>query len=697
MKKLCYLFICLFLVSCGSDKTTSISSDPSNETSSASTETASVKVTAQTIIDRMEQGKYREGELIVRFKAGVVKGSSLKVHKSIGAAVKKQSAFVSTLELVKLPEGLSVKDAIALYMANPDVVSAEPNYIRKPSTIPSDTSFGQQWALNNTGAFAGGTPDADIDAPEAWDVFTGSRSVIIAVIDTGVDYNHPDLVQNIWRNTDENCTDSIDDDFPPNGYINDCLGWNFFDDNPWPLDDMPHGTHVAGIIGALGDNMMGISGVMWKVQIMPLKLIGFHEDVADCGGDTHFCENDVIDEVDAIHYAVDNGAKIINASYGGYGFSLEEFNAISYANTKGVLFIAAAGNEGVNNDLTPLYPASYNLPNIISVAATDQNDQRAAFSNFGWTTVDIAAPGVYILSTIPTYIDPSGYDFMDGTSMAAPHVSGLAGLLWAYYTHFTPNQVLKTILQFGDPLPSLLGSTVTAGRINAYRAISSLQTPESASSSALSESSIVVTWVDRATGETGYSVERKPAGGTYLQLTVLPENTTTFTDSGLIDGTKYYHRIKAINTIPAESKAVEPSAATPLYAPRNLSASAISKINVLLEWTDFSETEDGFRVERQAGSGSFDEIATLGPNVSSYNDFSVSSTTRYHYRVRAFNSLGYSPYSNQVSIRTGGTSGGGGGGGCSIGARQNAQTAAADFAVLLAPFAVIILMRRKRR
>jgi hypothetical protein len=300
------------------------------------------------------------------------------------------------------------------------------------------------------------------------------------------------------------------------------------------------------------------------------------------------------------------------------------------------------------------------------------------------------------LSTIPTYIDPTGYEFVDGTSMAAPHVSGLAGLLWAYYTHFTPNQVLKTILQFGDPLPSLHDSIITGKRINAYRAISSLQTPESASSRALSESSIVVTWVDRATGETGYSVERKPAGGTYLQLTVLPANTTTFTDSGLVDGTRYYHRIKAINTIPAESKAVEPYADTPLYAPNHLHASAISKTNVLLEWTDFSDAEDGFRVERQAGNGAFDEIATLGPNVSSYNDFSASSTTRYHYRVRAFNSLGFSPYSNQVSIRTG-SSGGGGGGGCSIGARQNSQTAAADFALLLAPFAVIVLLRRKRR
>jgi uncharacterized protein len=203
--------------------------------------------------------------------------------------------------------------------------------------------------------------------------------------------------------------------------------------------------------------------------------------------------------------------------------------------------------------------------------------------------------------------------------------------------------------------------------------------------------------VDKATGETGYSIERKPAGGTYLKLTVLPANTTTFTDSGLIDGTRYFYRIKAINTIPAESKGVETSAATPLYAPGNLSASAISKTNVLLEWTDYSGAESGFRVERKVDGGQFDEIATLGANVSSYNDFSVSGSTRYHYRVRAFNSLGFSPYSNEVSVKTNGGGGGGGGGGCSIGTRQNTQTAAADFAVLLVPFAALILMRRKRR
>ncbi len=696
MRKLCYLLICLFLVSCGSDKTASISSDPSNEISS-------VQVTTQSIIDRMEQGKYKEGELIVKFKSGITSASSAAIHKAAGASVVKRYALVPNLERIKLPQGTSVKDAVMSYMANPDVEYAEPNYIaHKLSVIPNDSFFGNQWSLQNLGTYAGGTAGADISATDAWSVSTGNRNVVVAVLDTGVDYTHPDLVGNIWTNSGETiCTDGIDNDH--NLKIDDCKGWNFatcieFDDedcvtpgveNNDPFDDDGHGTHVAGTIGAVGFNNLGVTGVMMSVRLMPVKVL-------NAQGAGYF--GDIEDGID---YAVTNGAKVINASLGGSDFQQSLYDVIAAANTKGVLLVASAGNDGANNDLSPTYPASFNLPNIIAVAATDQNDRMAAFSNFGPLSVDVAAPGVYILSTVPTWwANYQGYgllDFSDGTSMAAPHVSGLAGLLWGYYTHFTNPQVKATILRYADSIPSLSGFIGTAGRINAYRAISSLQTPESASSHALSEQSIVVTWADRATGETGYSVERKPAGGTYLQLTVLPANTTTFTDSGLVDGTRYYHRIKAVNTIPAESKAVEPSAATPLYAPGNLSASTISKTNVLLEWTDFSETEDGFRVERQAGNGAFDEIATLGANVSSYNDFSVSSTTRYHYRVRAFNSLGYSPYSNQVSIRTGGSSGGGGGGGCSIGARQNAQTAAADFAVLLAPFAALMLMRRKRR
>jgi hypothetical protein len=176
----------------------------------------------------------------------------------------------------------------------------------------------------------------------------------------------------------------------------------------------------------------------------------------------------------------------------------------------------------------------------------------------------------------------------------------------------------------------------------------------------------------------------------------LPQNATSFTDAGLVEGTKYFYKIKAINTIPAESRPVEISVTTLLNAPGNLSASAISDTNVLLAWVDFSSAENGFKIERKEGNGNFSELATVGPNVSSYNDLSVNSTTRYHYRVRAFNAAGFSAYSNEISIRTGG-GGGGGGGSCSIGAKQNTQTAAADFAVLLAPFAVIALLRRRIR
>ena len=266
--------ICLFLVSCGSDKTASISSDPSNEISS-------VKVTAQSIIDRMEQGKYKEGELIVKFKSGITAASSAAVHKAAGASVVKRYAMVPNLERIKLPQGTSVKDAVMSYMANPDVEYAEPNYIaHKLSVIPNDTFFGNQWSLQNLGTYAGGTAGADISATDAWSVSTGNHNVVVAVLDTGVDYTHPDLVGNIWTNSGEtSCTDGIDNDH--NLKIDDCKGWNFvtcieFDDedcvtpgveNNDPFDDDGHGTHVAGTIGAVGFNNLGVTGVMMSVQV----------------------------------------------------------------------------------------------------------------------------------------------------------------------------------------------------------------------------------------------------------------------------------------------------------------------------------------------------------------------------------------------------------------------------------------------
>jgi subtilisin family serine protease len=289
-----------------------------------------------------------------------------------------------------------------------------------------------------------------------------------------------------------------------------------------------------------------------------------------CGGPSGF----IADEVAAIEYSTANGAKVINASFGGPDFCNTELSAIASANAAGVLFVASSGNSGTNNDLAPEYPASYSLPNIISVSATDQNDRRASFANFGLQSVHVAAPGVYILSTITPGLTFSlctgapfpGYDICSGTSMAAPHVSGLAGLLLSYYTNFTYIQARSTILRYVDVLPDLTGWVETGGRINAYKALSSLLTPTNLQATGTTPSSISLSWTDNATGEDGYKVERKGADGTFVQIAVLGPNSTTFTDSGLTPSTGYTYRVRAYNTIPADSSYSNETSATTLSA-----------------------------------------------------------------------------------------------------------------------------------
>jgi len=700
MKKLSYLLMVFILVSCGSEKTANIFSDTSNETSK---EISSIKITSQSIISKMEKGKYKEGELLVKFKSGLIATSSLKLHQAVGASVAKRFNIIPNLEHVKLPKGLSVKDAIMQYMSDPNVEYAEPNYLIKVSDrIPNDAYFGKQWALLNTGQFANSTPGADISVPKAWDISTGDKDIIIAVIDSGIDYNHPDLVGNIWTNLGEtNCSDGIDND--GNHYVDDCKGWNFVGNNNDPMDDYEHGTHVAGIIGAIGNNSIGVAGVMWNVKLMPLKIIG-----ADGTGD-------VAKEIASIDYVISLrnrglNIKAINASFSRSGdFSTPEQQALTSANEAGLLFITAAGNGGGpfcddgnanNNDLSPCYPASYNLPNIISVAATDRNDTLASFSNFGSSSVHVAAPGAFILSTVPTSILLNGYDFLYGTSMATAYVSGFTGLLYSYYTFFTPSQIRGMIMRYVDE-KSTLESIYSKGRINAYKTMSSLWTPENFAATSISPSQINLSWSDKATGEDGYKIERKVAGSSYSLLTTLPKGSESHQDNnGLIDGTKYYYRVWAYNTIPADSQSIEISATTSLSPPTGLTATAISSSEVRLAWNDNSRSEDGYKIERSISGNDYVLIRQLsGQNVTTFNDSGLNLSTTYSYRVMAFNSVAPdSSPSNVVSVTTLSTTGesNGGGGGCSIGVRQRTPTAFADLVVLLIPLIYIAILRRRR-
>jgi subtilisin family serine protease len=333
---------------------------------------------------------------------------------------------------------------------------AEPDHILQAvQTQPNDSRFTSLWGLENTGQ-SGGTPDADIDAPEAWDIATGNTEVVTAVIDTGVDYTHPDLVSNIWSNPLE-IANGLDDD--GNGFIDDIHGWDFANDDNTPLDDQGHGTHVAGTIAAMGNNGIGVAGVNWQGRIIALKFI------ASSGvGATS-------DAVEALHYAAGLrrsgiNIRLTNNSWGGAGETALSEAILDQADA-GILFVTAAGNNGWDNDVSPFYPACYPWSNIITVAATDRRDARASFSQYGNLTVDLAAPGVDILSTTPN----AGYSLNSGTSMAAPHVTGVAALLWSTWPDASWQDVREAILNGTDAIPAMSGITVTGGRLNARKAL----------------------------------------------------------------------------------------------------------------------------------------------------------------------------------------------------------------------------------
>jgi subtilisin family serine protease len=409
---------------------------------------------------------------------------------------------------LRLPQGLSVGQALRRLRADPRVESASPNFYRYIDRYPDDPDLDKQWGLDNVGQ-TGGTADADIDAPEAWDLVTGSDDVVVAVIDSGAQLDHEDLRDNVWINPGEDLDgngradpgdeNGIDDD--GNGFVDDLVGWDFVgeDNDPSPAGAAcgGHGTHTAGTIAAVGDNGVGATGVAWNVRVMVVKAFRVQFGL--------LCSATDADLIQAIEYATLQGARVTSNSWGGTGFNSIMRDAIRDSNA---VFVAAAGNGGYdgrgdNNDRRPHYPSSYPLDNIVAVAATDHDDARASFSNFGNRSVDLGAPGVTIWSTLPG----DAYGFYSGTSMATPHVSGVAALLLAQDPDYTVAEVTSRLLGGVDPVAGL-GRTTTGGRLNAFGSLTLPQASETGVTGTLEVGSTTVT-----------------RGGT-LDLTITLQNNT---------------------------------------------------------------------------------------------------------------------------------------------------------------------------
>ncbi|UCF05620.1 MAG: choice-of-anchor D domain-containing protein, partial [bacterium] len=454
-----------------------------------------------------QPAEYADNQVIIKIKGGVPPAEVDNIRQSLGASQVRQFQIIGA-ELWDI-SGVTVEGAVMQYSGDTRIEYIEPNYIVYADEIfPNDPSFNNLWGLHNTGQ-TGGTPDADVDAPDAWAVGTGG-DIVVGVIDTGVDYLHPDLAANIWTNPGEIPGNGVDDD--GNGFVDDIHGWDFVNDDNDPMDDHGHGTHCSGTIAGVGNNGIGVVGVNWSARIMGIKFLS-----AWGSGTT-------ADAISSVEYATLMGVKVTNNSWGGGAFSQALKDAIEATGLAGGLFVAAAGNSGSNNDVYPHYPSSYDLDNIIAVANTDHNDNMNPGSCFGLVSVDLGAPGTNIYSTLPG----NSYGYASGTSMSSPHVTGAVALFWSLYPG-TPHLNLKDrILASVDPLPALAGKTVSGGRLNVFMSIAEPDSipPGPVSDLATSDptsNSIMLRWT--ASGDDGSSGE---AAYYDVRYAIFPINDSNF-------------------------------------------------------------------------------------------------------------------------------------------------------------------------
>jgi subtilisin family serine protease len=518
------------------------------------------------------------GELLVRFAPTTASNARADILADLDATIV-QRLPVSGLVRVRLAPGTSVAEAAADFERRAGVRYAEPNHLYHLAATPNDPQFASLWAM------------AKIDAPGAWDVRTDSNSVTVAVVDSGIDYDHPDLQANIWQNDDP--VNGVDND--ANGRVDDLRGWDFGSGDNDPLDEHGHGTHVAGTVGARGNNAVGVTGVSWQVKLMPLK-------VSDDSGGLY--ESAI---VQAFQYACANGAKVINGSFGGYGaFPQAMFDAINAC--PGALFVFAAGNENNNNDVNPSWPCSLGSANIVCVAATGVTDERATFSNYGLNSVDVGAPGTSILSSVPG----NAFDSWSGTSMASPHVAGAAALVLAERPSLSSTELRRSLLLGADPGPQLAGVVASGARLNVRRALSheivapsglSVQTPSAAFNSWSNLNNVAVAWAGAsdASGIDGYSFAWSPDAA-FLpdEVKDVEENVTT-TSTTLPDGHHWFH-IRTRDGVGNWSDAVHfgpflvdtfPSTRATLSSPSHRAGVASADRTVEVNWITLGDSMSG--------------------------------------------------------------------------------------------------------
>ncbi|MDO9182698.1 MAG: S8 family peptidase [Bacteriovorax sp.] len=397
----------------------------------------------------------------------VKKGSNFLNQKSIGnfgSITKIAQTSFGTFARLETKKGLTDK-AFNQFASNPEIEYIEPNYIislnkfteGEEVSLPKDVNFKKQWGMKNDGKngtiFSSGLAGEDINVLRAWSVTEGSRDIKIAVIDTGVDYTHPDLKNQIDVNLAElNGKPGVDDD--GNGYIDDIYGYDFANKDGDPQDGHGHGTHCAGVIGAI-HNDVGVAGVMANVKILPIKFL------SDSGS------GESIDAIAAIDYGIKRGVNIMSNSWGGGEKEQSLEDAIKAAEAAGITFVAAAGNESANNDTTASYPANYEVGNLISVGSYSSSGAKSGFSNYGLKSVHVTAPGSNILSTYKR----GGYTTMSGTSMATPHIAGVVGLLLSKEPNLTPAQIRERLVRTSLKTAKLENASLSGGRVDAYRAL----------------------------------------------------------------------------------------------------------------------------------------------------------------------------------------------------------------------------------